>query len=80
MNLDPVHYLCHTDPNSRWGEAIELGEKILPPFKRFHGEKVEYSKTHFTTFPQIFGFLFSIISFHFYICSRDWWWQGLCSS
>ena len=26
---------------SRWSEAIELGEKILPSFKRFHGEKVE---------------------------------------
>ena len=48
MNLDPVYHCCHTDSNLRWGEAIELGEKILPPFKRFHGEKVEYSRTHFT--------------------------------
>ena len=27
-------------PNCRWCDALELGEQVLPAFKRFHGEKV----------------------------------------
>ena len=27
-------------PNHRWCDAVELGEQVLPAFKRFHGEKV----------------------------------------
>ena len=69
MNL-AFTYHCFgfcTHSNFRWGEAIQAGEKILPPFKRFHGEKVEHSKIYLI-FAK-YQILFLVVWFHFCICT-----------